>query len=241
MKDINRIIGGLSKSGLISGFAGGALGGAMSSALMSKKGGKLGKKALKYGALAAVGGVAWKAYQAYSQKNAQTQTFQAAQPVAQPAPAPAPQSQYIPSQPQANLTYSPASLQQQQFAQVVEDDRQSGGQMIILRAMITAANADGHIDENERERIYSQVDQLELTVEDKAGLFDELRRPLSLEQLVSAVPNSETAVEVYAASVLAIDESAAESQTYLSRLATSLMIPRDLVNAIHQQANSYQG
>lgn len=234
MKDINKIISGLSSSGLISGLAGGALGGA----LMSKKGRKVGKSALKYGALAAVGGLAWKAYQAYSQRNAQQQ----ASPVSaqQPTQAAVAQSQFIRSEPREQLTYSPASLQQQQFEQVVEDERDNGGQMLILRAMIAAANADGHIDEDERARIYAQVDQLTLTTEDKAGLFDELRQPLDLSQLVAQVPNSETAVEVYAASVLAIDQNAQASQSYLNRLATSLMIPKELVSAIHTQAGEYQ-
>lgn len=238
MKNFNSIISGLSKSGLLSGLAGGVAGGALSGAMTSKKGRKMGKSALKLGALAAVGGVAWKAYQTYSQKNAQ----QAHQAVAQPVNTSASgqhvaQSQYIPSQPKQNLTYSPSTLTQQQFAQVVEDEQNESGQMIILRAMITAANADGHIDENERQRIYQQVDNLELSVEDKAGLFDELRKPLSLEQLVAAVPNSETAVEVYAASVLAIDEQQPASQDYLSRLSSSMLIPKELVSAIHQQAN----
>lgn len=238
MKDFNKIISGLSNSGLLSGLAGGVAGGALSSAVMSKKGRKMGKSALKLGALAAVGGVAWKAYQSYSQKNAQSghaNTQQQTQYATQPAPQ---GSTYTPSQPRQNLTYSPATLTQNQFEKVVEEENNETGQMIILRAMITAANADGHIDESERQRIYDQVDNLELSMQDKAGLFDELRSPLSLEQLVAAVPNSETAVEVYAASVMAIDEQQAQSQHYLNRLATSMMIPRELVDAVHQEASA---
>lgn len=235
MKNLDGIISGLSKSGLLSGFAGGMAGGALSGALMSKKGRKVGKTALKVGALAAIGGVAYKAYQSYSQKNAQAQ---AANNFA-PAP-PVQESRYIPSQPRPSgqLTYSPDTLSRQQFERVVNDESSDNGQMLLLRAMITAANADGHIDENERQRIYDQVDQLELSVADKAGLFDELRKPLSLDQLINAVPDSETAVEVYAASVLAIDHQQPASEQYLRRLSSSLMIPRELVSAIHQQAQS---
>ncbi len=238
MKDFNKIISGLSSSGLLSGLAGGVAGGALSSAVMSKKGRKMGKSALKLGALAAVGGVAWKAYQSYSQKNAQTvqpQGHQQPQYSSQPVPT---SSTYTPSQPAPNLTYSPATLTQNQFEKVVADENNESGQMIILRAMITAANTDGHIDENERQRIYDQVDNLELSMQDKAGLFDELRHPMSLEQQVAAVPNFETAVEVYAASVLAIDEQQAQSQHYLNRLATSMMIPRELVDAVHHEASA---
>lgn len=235
MKNFNNIISGLSKSGVLSGFAGGMAGGAVSSALMSKKGRKVGKSALKLGALAAVGGVAWKAYQSYSQKNAQNQAQQSAQTMTAQAK-PVAQSQYIPSQPTQQLTYSPDTLSKRQFEQGVAEQNNDSGHMLLMRAMIAAANADGHIDESERQRIYDQVEHLELTTQDKASLFDELRKPLSLEQLVATVPNSEMAVEVYAASVLAIDEQQPAAQEYLNELAFAMMIPRELVAAVHEQA-----
>ena len=76
----------------------------------------------------------------------------------------------------------------------------------------------------------------DLTTEDKAKLFDELRHPLSLQELINAVPDPQTAIEVYAASLLAIDEQRVTSQDYLSRLASSMAIPAELVKAIHKQA-----
>lgn len=224
MKNLDGIISGLSKSGLLSGFAGGMAGGALSSALMGKKSKKVAKGALKLGALAAVGGVAYKAYQSYSQKNQGS-----VQPMQTPQASTAGSSE--------PLTYTPNSLSQQQFNNVIENAPADNGQMLLLRAMIAAANADGHIDEDERQRIYAQVDNMDLSVQDKASLFDELRNPLSLDALVSAVPNSETAVEVYAASVMAIDENQPVSEQYLGRLASSLMIPRELVQEIHSQVN----
>jgi uncharacterized membrane protein YebE (DUF533 family) len=127
-------------------------------------------------------------------------------------------------------------LSQQQFDQVVQDETQDTGQMLILRAMITAANADGHIDDNERQRIYHQVDKFDLSTDDKAKLFDELRNPLSLEQLVDVVPDSQTAIEVYTASLLAIDEQQSASQYYLGHLASSMELPLELVEAMHKQA-----
>ncbi len=151
-------------------------------------------------------------------------------------PLPALQSRYIPSSPKQTLTYSPTTLTQQQFEQVILDENQDSGQVLMLRAMITAANADGHIDENEYQQIYQQVDDFDLTTEDKASLFDELRRPLSLEELVKAVPNSQTAIEVYAASLLAIDERQSASLNYLNRLASSMSLPPELVKAVHAQA-----
>lgn len=236
MKNLNSIIGGLSKSGLISGLAGGVAGGM----LTSKKGRKVGKSALKLGALAAVGGVAWKAYQSYSQKQAAG------------SPSSAQTGEYVPARPQAStytpsgprkepLTYSPQSLSREQFEAIVDESKEdSDEQMLLLRAMITAADADGHIDASERDAIFEQVSNMQLSVEDKASLFDEIRRPLSVEELVAQVPNSETAVEVYAASLLAIDESQPASKDYLQGLSRALFLPAELVQQIHHQAAEAQ-
>jgi uncharacterized membrane protein YebE (DUF533 family) len=285
MKNLNSIISRLSRSSLMSRTARGSskrsLSRAVTDTIIGTAIGKVGPKPsqgpLQTGALANVGGMAWKAYEVYSQqgygqntylqkanlqrayqlgvyaqRNAQQQKDAPNQPqeitkqstsTSSSSPAltteTAPQSRYIPSissMPKQALTYSPATLTQQQFEQVVQDENHDTGQMLMLRAMITAANADGHIDENERQRIYQQVDDFDLSTEDKASLFDELRRPLSLQELVKAVPNSQTAIEVYAASLLAIDEQQAASQDYLNLLATSMLIPLELVQAVHAQA-----
>lgn len=256
MKNLNNIISRLSGSGLLSGMSGGAP-----------------KAVSQRGALDAIGGIAWKAYQVYSRKaymhprnvrlhqayaqqshlqniylqrkliqQTDAQKLQASNQSQPPEAktAPVTQSQYIPSSPKQTLTYSPSLLSQQQFEQVIDNENHASGQMLMLRAMIAAANADGHIDEAERQQIFQQVDHFDLSNNDKARLFDELRRPLSLPDLVSAVPNPETAIEVYAASLLAIDQQKAAAQDYLNQLASSLSIPTALVNAVHDQAKVQQ-
>lgn len=278
MRNLNSIISQLSRTGLLKrtarGKSRGSLGRAVTDTIIGTATGKIGPKPsqspLQTGAFAAVGGIAWRAYQVYSQqgygrnttlqngnlhrayqlgiyaqRNAQQQKQQdphnQSQKVTVPSTtitAPSPQSRYIPSisAPKQALTYSPATLSEQQFDHVVKDENHNTGQMLMLRAMITAAHADGHIDENERHKIYQQVDDFDLTTEDKASLFDELRHPLSLQELVKAVPNSQTAIEVYAASLLAIDEQQAASQDYLLRLASSMFLPPELIKAVHAQA-----
>ena len=57
MKDLQKLVGILNKSGALSGFLGGVAGGGLTS-LMGGKSKKNSKKAVKYGALAAVGGLA---------------------------------------------------------------------------------------------------------------------------------------------------------------------------------------
>ena len=66
MADMNKLLGQLLGSGAAGGFAGGLAGGLTSSLLTSKSGRKIGTKALKMGGIAAVGALAYAAYQRYS-------------------------------------------------------------------------------------------------------------------------------------------------------------------------------
>ena len=214
--NLNNIVQGLSKSGAVSGFAGGLAGSALVGAVSGKKGRKMAKGALKVGALAAVGGLAYTAYQQYRQNNipASAGSHAAGTTAGQAASVPA--------------------ISQERFEAVAEN-KESGG-LLIVRAMIAAAASDGHLDAEEQQRVFSEVENLELTREEKAMLFDELRSPLGLSDIVAQVSEPEVAIEVYAASLLAIDESRSEAQAYLGSLALALELPKNLVDSIHHQA-----
>ncbi len=212
--NLNNLVQGLSKSGAVSGFAGGLAGSALVGAVSGKKGRKMAKGALKVGALAAVGGLAYTAYQQYRQNNAGGQASGSAAATVAAAPA----------------------ITQERFDAVVENE-QSGG-LLIVRAMIAAAASDGHLDAEEQQRVFAEVENLDLTREEKATLFDELRSPLGLSDIVAQVSEPEVAVEVYAASLIAIDETRSEAQAYLGSLALALELPQDLVQSIHQQATA---
>ncbi len=214
--NLNNLVQGLSKSGAVSGFAGGLAGSALVGAVSGKKGRKMAKGALKVGALAAVGGLAYSAYQQYRQNNAPAGGQAAGSAATSVAAAPA--------------------ITQERFDAVVENE-ESGG-LLIVRAMIAAAASDGHLDAEEQQRVFAQVENLDLSREEKAMLFDELRSPLGLGDIVAQVNEPEVAVEVYAASLLAIDESRSEAQAYLGSLALALELPQDLVQSIHQQATA---
>ena len=212
--NLNNLVQGLSKSGAVSGFAGGLAGSALVGAVSGKKGRKMAKGALKVGALAAVGGLAYSAYQQYRQSNGSTSGQAAGAATVAAAPA----------------------ITQERFDAVVENE-QSGG-LLIVRAMIAAAASDGHLDAEEQQRVFAEVENLDLTREEKATLFDELRSPLRLGEIVAQVNEPEVAVEVYAASLIAIDETRSEAQAYLGSLALALELPQNLVQSIHQQATA---
>lgn len=216
--DLSRIVQGLSHSGAVSGFAGGLAGSALVGAISGKKGKKMAKSALKVGALAAVGGLAYKAYQGYRQNQA--------------TPSPALHGQGG----NARVADSSAwqDISEQRFEAVTENPEGSGS-LLLLRAMIAAAASDGHMDSDEQNRVFEEAEKLSLSQQDKARLFDELRNPLGLQQIVAEVNNPETAVEVYAASLVAIGEFRPEGHTYLRSLALALELPPELVESVHQE------
>ena len=219
--DLNKIVQGLSSSGAVSGFAGGLAGSALVGAISGKKGKKMAKGALKVGALAAVGGLAYTAYQRYRQN----------------APTSGGPGQTGTVQPADNGQWR--GISEQRFEAVTHNPEGSGS-MLLLRAMIAAAASDGHMDSDEQNRVFAEADKLNLSQQEKAALFDELRNPLDLQQIVAQVGNPETAVEVYAASLIAIDEHRPEGQAYLRSLAMALELPAELVESVHEQVAAAQ-
>ena len=209
--NLNKMIQGLVGSGVVSGLAGGVAGGAVSGALLSKKGRKRAGTLLKVGGLAAVGGLAWKAYRDYQQSKA----------VAVPAEAPRSGS---PDNQSVSVLATPTSVPAQH----------SSG-LLLIRAMISAAMADGHIDVEEQTLIFRRIAELDLPDHEKSVILDELRHPASVEQLVEQCTDLATSLEVYAASVLAIDTSCPAGRVYLENLAELLALPPVLVRNVQQQ------
>lgn len=260
MVDLNRILSGLNNSGvtssLSSGLAGGLAGGALAGAMSNKKSRK---KLMKVGGLAAVGGLAWAAYRRYQNTQGQGQNLQGQNLQGQnlhgqnlrgqntgghlsPGTNQTGTDRTLPfRQPAAVGNHNPERWQQLQpeaFSRVVADtDSDNDSAMLIIRAMITAAMADGHIDRQEYQRIFDKVEELDMSKAEKALLIDELSHPLDVNEVIRQTSDPQTAIEVYAASLLAIDDTRPQGQAYLDRLAEGLDLPGTLVTAIHARAD----
>ncbi|MEJ8475032.1 tellurite resistance TerB family protein [Roseibium algae] len=189
------------------GLALGSLAGLM---LGTKTGRKVGGSAVKYGGLALVAGLAYKAYQGYSanQQGAQRPQY--------------PQDQPVPIEAPRGTEFDPAQAQGGENAFALS----------LLTAMISAAKADGHIDADEQNRIFAKIDEAGLDSEAKAFLMDELRSPLDLDKVVASADTPEHAAEIYAASRLAIDPDHRAEQAYLTMLAARLDLDPALVDEI---------
>ena len=101
--------------------------------------------------------------------------------------------------------------------------------------MIGAAKADGQIAPDERQRIEEQIAVLGLNWEIRSFVHDELAGPLDIDAIVAPAVCEETAAEIYAASLLAIDRTGAAEQAYLTLLSSRLNLAPGLVD--HLNAN----
>lgn len=212
MLELNRMLQGLSQSGITSGLVGGVAGGLATSALSGKRGRRVAKTVLQVGGIAAAGGLAFKAYQAYRHRN---------------------QVGGSGSGPDGGGTNPWRGLASSRFRSLAQGIGTPDDRLLVVRAMIAAALADGRLDASERERIFQQLDELGLSDRANGMLVEELRNPPTLDSLVNSVPDAEAAIEVYAASVLTIDETKPEGQDYLDRLAGALAIPWELRAEVH--------
>jgi len=105
--------------------------------------------------------------------------------------------------------------------------------MLLIRAMVAAANADGQITPDERQRITSRLDQAGAGADERAVLERELQNPLSGEQIVREVHDQETAQQVYLASRIAMNPDTPAEKAYLDFLAARLDIPADRLNELN--------
>ncbi len=195
---------------LMKGLAGGALAGGLAGVLL---GGKSVSGALKLGGTAALAGLAYKVYNDWQASKSLNPEASPATPMKDVTPKPE-GTVFLPSAPKAR------------------DDMS----LSILRAMIAAAKADGHVDQAEQQKIFGKLDAFELGVEEKAFVIDELRKPLDIDAVVAAATSPELAVEIYAASFLAIDPDDPAEQAYLGMLASRLKLDPGLKAALEAEA-----
>lgn len=200
--------------------AGAAMGGLAGSLLGNVLGGKGGgKKMLKYGGLAAIGYVAYQAWQ----RN-QAQKASASVPSGSPSGF-------------AGLgTASPAAASRPSLPASfdLEAPANTGSAMRVVQAMIAAAKADGVIDATERDRVFDRVREAGLPQADQDEVLRLLTQPMDIESVVRAVDSRELALEIYTASVFAVAPASRAERAYLDLLAARLGLESDLTMQVEQ-------
>ncbi len=192
-------------------YAGGAaVGGLLGLLLGSKRGRSIGGSALKLGSVAAVGALAWKAYQDY-------QARQQAQAPA--AAAGAPQA----AQPVSSFDALPApQLEQHSRA--------------MLKAIIAAARADGHMDAREQGLLQDELQRTDADPATRAWVQSELQRPVDPAEVAATASGPEMASEIYLASLLVVDQTSTMERAYLDALARELRLSPGLKTDLEARA-----
>ncbi|HYD71438.1 DUF533 domain-containing protein [Azospirillum sp.] len=188
--------------------------------------------------LAALGYLAYKAYQDYQRNNPSQPQAQAGsggqvlgggQPSTQ---APSTQAQARQGGDSLGDRLSRMLRPEQQAApEAAVDDPKA---LLLIRAMVAAAAADGVIDADERQRIIGRAEDAGAGQEERRLLERELAAPQSIDTLVRDVRDPETAEQVFLASTLAIEADTPAERSYLQYLAARL-------NLDPQRAQELQG
>ncbi|MEH6602708.1 MAG: tellurite resistance TerB family protein [Halomonas aquamarina] len=177
-------------------------GGALGMLVGSKRGRSMGGKALKYGAIAGVGMLAWKAWQSSQEKKgAATQ-----------------------------------SSSEGERVEVLSGEVQERRSLELLQAMIMAARADGHIDEQEQALITDQIDALGADQEMHRWVEQQLKAPLDAQALAREADSPQAAREMYLISVAVIDNQNPMERAWLDQLASALNLTPEMAAELERQA-----
>jgi len=193
-----------------SGVAGGLLG-LLVGGKKKRKGGFGG--ALSHGGAAMLGALASQAFQSWQKGQAPGQT-----PAASPQQVATIEPRFLPAA-------APAA-DGQPF------------ELALVRAMIAAAKADGHIDADEQRRIFERVGEFGLDAESKAFVFDALAATVGVSEVAAFATTPEQAAELYLASRLAVEPDGPAELAYLEAIAHRLKLPDDLVAHLSRQADA---
>jgi uncharacterized membrane protein YebE (DUF533 family) len=192
------------------GLVGGAAAGGLMALLMGNKSArKFASKAASYGGAAVLCGLAFNAYRNWKEEQGNTTAAQTGPAVT----AVSGRDVIDPPQLQHPIT-----------------------ELTLIKAMIAAAKADGHLDQKEQNRLHDVVEKMSLSTETKGAIFDLLQREIGIEELLDASASMEQKSEVYLASCLVIDIDHPDERDHLDRLARAFELPAGLPEQLENEA-----
>ena len=179
------------------------------------KGGRVVSSLARLGGLAAIGGIAYKAWQ----------NRQAAKPLLDLSPLPAGETRDS-----FHALDVPAGSAFDAVAQSDEDA------LLYLRAMIAAAAADGIIDAAERKLIMQGLGEAGIDTNAARWLEERFADPPDIDELAAAAGGPEKAAQIYTAARIAIDPDTIQEREFLRRLAEALSLEPGLKARIDETA-----
>jgi uncharacterized membrane protein YebE (DUF533 family) len=139
---------------------------------------------------------------------------------------------------QAGATGAAAAAPMGEAAPVAPEEVQAltdpATERLVLRAMISAAKADGQVDQKEMQAIAGKISGDGVTDAERQFVIEEMTRPLDVHALAAEVNSPAVAAEIYAASILAIDIDSEAERQYLRDLARATGLDAGTVQRLHQ-------
>ncbi len=185
---------------------GAILGGLGALILGTQTGRSLASGAAKVGALALIGGLAYKAYQNYS---AGRPLITDRSEALEPAP--------------SGSGFDDAS---------VSNDTA----IACIRAMIAAAAADGRLDSSEQQRIVGSLKDQGLDASAEEFLARELNNPSTIGDIIAGSRSQQEDIQLYTAARIAVEVDTPAEREFLNSLAEHLGLPSELVAHINASA-----
>ncbi|KIE22335.1 hypothetical protein SE23_02255 [Vibrio sinaloensis] len=106
---------------------------------------------------------------------------------------------------------------------------------LILKAMIAAAKADGHVDTQEMERIENALKESGVGHQLQSIIHNELNKPLDPNEVARLAATPQQAAEIYLASLIVIDEQNFMEKAYLQELAKQMQLAPEVINQLEAQ------
>lgn len=115
---------------------------------------------------------------------------------------------------------------------IAAEDREG---LLMLRAMIAAAKADGQIDSDERARIADQLDAAGLTAAGRDAVLAEFGRDATAQSLAREASDPMLAAQLYAAAVAGTATIEGAERAWLDDFARALKLDRAATEAIERR------
>lgn len=223
--DTKKLIEMLTKNPAAGAAMGGLAGSVLGNVLTGRGGGGGGKKMLKYGGLAAIGYVAYQAWQ----KNQAQKAGGTGLPSASAA---GPGAGGLAG---LGATWSPSATPQPLPAAFdLETSGNASSALRVVQAMVAASKADGVVDATERDRVFDKLREASLPQQDQDEVLRLLTQPMDMDGVVRGVNSRELALEIYAASVFVVSPASRTERAYLDLLAARLGLEGDLTLQVEQ-------
>lgn len=201
----------LSGMGVPGGLAGGAAAAGLIGLLLGgKKARRLAGSAVTHGGAAVLGALAWRAWQNWQSGKAQATALPPTE-----AEITATDALFLPNQPAA-------------------DGRPFG--VALVRAMVAAAKADGHMDGAEQQAIFAAVERAGLDAEAKAALFDAMNAPADPAAIAALAATPQQAAELWLSARLAIEPDQPAERAFLDSLGHRLGLDPALRAELEREA-----